>query len=104
MTGLTRNYILIFVLTSKGQFHNLLLITFVVESNASWSGSEASEDFDANCEEVGTYRHLNGGEYKFVASVEEFEDAERGVLIHKCLAIIISSWNAISSAYCGERW
>ena len=90
--------------TSNGQFHNLLLFSFVAESNASLSGSEASEEFDANSEKFELCKFINGEEYKFVVSVGAFEDEERKILSHKCLANMVSLWNAISSAYCVEKW
>ena len=90
--------------TSNGQFHNVLLIPFVAETNASLSENEASEEFDTKYEEFGKTKFINGEEYKFVVSVAAFEDKEKEILSHKCLANLVSSWNAISSAYCVEQW
>ena len=55
MTDLTRNYILIFVHTSNGQFYNLLLFSFVAGWNPSLMESVAPENFYLNSQELGTH-------------------------------------------------
>ena len=90
--------------TLNDQFYNLFLFSFVAGWNASTLESGVPESFHLYSGELDTHRCISGEEYKYVVSVGAFEDKEREILIHKCLANMVSSWNAISSAYCIEHW
>ena len=50
----------------------------------------------------GSYHALSATEFKFVVSIGAVEDTERGFLIHECLGNMVSPWNVISGAYCGD--